>query len=170
MRYDPAHMTLAQFNALPEDAASRALLACCSSPAWARRLTAARPFGSPDDLYAEADRAVAELAEPDLDHALDGHPRIGERRDGDTTSAREQSAVGAADAAVRDAIAEGNRRYERRFGHVYLVAASGRGAEDLLADLRARLDNDPTTERAVLRAELAKINRIRLRQLVDNPC
>lgn len=169
MRYHPAHMTLGEFNALPEDAASRALLACCSSPAWARRLAAARPFGSPDDLYAEADRAVAELAEPDLDHALDGHPRIGERRDGDTSSAREQSAVGAASTAVREAIAEGNRRYERRFGHVYLVAASGRGAEELLADLRARLGNDPTTERAVLRAELAKINRIRLRQLVADP-
>ncbi|MBO0849005.1 MAG: 2-oxo-4-hydroxy-4-carboxy-5-ureidoimidazoline decarboxylase [Pseudonocardia sp.] len=161
-------MTLSEFNALPQRSAYDALLACCGSPAWARRLAAARPFGSPDDLYAEADRAVAELADADLDHALDGHPRIGERRDGDATSAREQSAVGRADTAVQEAIAEGNRRYERRFGHVYLVAASGRGAEELLADLRARLDNDPTTERAVLRAELAKINRLRLAQLVGS--
>lgn len=159
-------MTLSELNALPDAAAYRELLACCGSPSWARRLASARPFSTADDLYTEADRALADLTDADLKDALDGHPRIGERRAGDATSAREQSAVSAAEADLKAALAAGNREYERRFGHVYLVAASGRGAEDLLADLRTRLRNDATTEWSVLRTELAKINRLRLEKLL----
>ena len=75
--------------------------------------------------------------------------------------------MAAADPGTRQAMADANRRYEERFGHVYLVAASGRGAEELLADLRRRLDHDPHTENAVLRGELAKINRLRLAGLFE---
>ncbi|MHA6797006.1 2-oxo-4-hydroxy-4-carboxy-5-ureidoimidazoline decarboxylase [Pseudonocardia bannensis] len=158
---------LDRFNALPEEEARRALLTCCSSPRWAQRLAAGRPYGSPAELYEAADRALDDLTDADLDDALDGHPRIGERRDGDAASAREQSAVGRADAATRRAIATGNERYEQRFGQVYLVAAAGRSAEDLLDDLHRRLTNDSETERAVLRRELAAINRSRLARLVE---
>jgi 2-oxo-4-hydroxy-4-carboxy-5-ureidoimidazoline decarboxylase len=77
--------------------------------------------------------------------------------------------VAGADADVLAGLAEGNRVYEQRFGHVYLVCASGRSAEELLAVLRGRLDNDPVTERAVVRAELAAINRLRLDQLLGEP-
>jgi 2-oxo-4-hydroxy-4-carboxy-5-ureidoimidazoline decarboxylase len=158
---------LDRFNGLPEDEAREVLLACCTSPRWAVRLAAGRPYRSAGDLYGEADRALRELGEADLQDALAGHPRIGERRDGDAVSAGEQSAVGSADADTRAALAEGNRRYEERFGQVYLVAAGGREAGELLADLRARLDNDPEIEHAVLRAELAKINKSRLAGLVE---
>lgn len=68
---------------------------------------------------------------------------------------------------VLAALAEGNRAYEERFGHVYLVCASGRSAEDLLSTLRSRLGNDPGEERAVALAELAAINRLRLGRLLD---
>ena len=91
-------MTLSELNALPDAAAYRELLACCGSPSWARRLASARPFSTADDLYKEADRALADLTDADLKDALDGHPRIGERRAGDATSAREQSAVSSAEA------------------------------------------------------------------------
>lgn len=158
---------LEHFNELPEDEARLALLACCASPRWARRVAAGRPYRDPEELYRAADRALAELTVADLDDALAGHPRIGERRDGDALSAGEQAGMGGADSAVRQAVADGNRRYEDRFGHVYLVAASGRSGEELLADLCRRLGNDPETERAVLRAELAKINRIRVAGLVE---
>ena len=63
---------------------------------------------------------------------------------------------------MRAELAEKNREYEDRFGYVYLVCASGRTAEELLAILSDRLDNDPDTERRVMRNELAKINRLRL--------
>jgi 2-oxo-4-hydroxy-4-carboxy-5-ureidoimidazoline decarboxylase len=158
---------LDRFNALPDDEARLVLLACCTSPRWVELLVRGRPYPGTDELYRAADRASAELTEAELGDALAGHPRIGERRDGDAASAREQAGVGRADAATREAIAAANWRYEQRFGHVYLVAASGRSAEDLLADLRRRLGNDQQTEQSVLRRELAKINRNRLARLVE---
>jgi len=157
---------LARFNRLPEEAARHELLRCCAAKRWAAELTAARPYADAEQLYAAADRALAELTDAELAQALAGHPRIGDRRAGDATAMREQSGVVRADEPVRAALVEANQRYEERFGHVYLVAASGRGAEELLADLRARMANDAASERAVLRRELAKINRIRLRGLV----
>mgnify|MGYP001122148948 CR=1 FL=1 len=124
-----------------------------------RRGPAALPV---DALQAAASDA---LRDSDLDDALDGHPRIGDRVSSGV-SAREQAAVTTAGDEVRDALALGNRAYEARFGHVYLVCASGRSAEDLLATLQARLANDPATERKVALGELADINRLRLQHLV----
>ena len=102
----------------------------------------------------------------DTTSVLSGHPRIGDRTAGGA-SRREQSAVAGADQDVLDALAEGNRAYEERFGHVYLVCATGRGAQELLDVLQARLGNDPATERAVALAELAAINRLRLARMVE---
>jgi 2-oxo-4-hydroxy-4-carboxy-5-ureidoimidazoline decarboxylase len=144
-------------DVLPADGAERALLACCAAPRWARAVVAGRPFASVDALQEAAAQA---LTDADLDAAMTGHPRIGARAAG--PSAREQAAVTSAGDGVRAALAAGNRAYEERFGHVYLVCASGRGAEDLLATLHARLGNDPATERAVALGELAAINRIRI--------
>jgi OHCU decarboxylase len=140
------------------------LLEVCSSRAWADAVVSARPFRTAEDLYAAADRALDGLSETDVDQALAGHPRIGERADS-AASRREQSGV-SGDATLA-ALAEGNRAYEERFGHVYLVCASGRSGEDLLAVLRSRLGNDPATERRVVREELGKINRLRLQRLVE---
>jgi 2-oxo-4-hydroxy-4-carboxy-5-ureidoimidazoline decarboxylase len=144
----------------------RFLRSCCDAPAWARRVLARRPFGTGDDLLAAAEEELAPTTEDDVDAALAAHPRIGERSER-PDSRREQSAALAGDPAVLDALAEGNRRYEARFGHVYLVCASGRSAGELLDVLRSRLDNDPATERAVLRRELAAITRLRLLRALD---
>ena len=99
-----------------------------------------------------------------------GIPRIGERAEGDggAWSRREQSGVSGAEASTLQALADGNRAYEAKFGQVYLVCASGRSAEELLAVLQQRLRNDPETERAVVRRELGLINRIRLGRLVED--
>ncbi|MGV9616698.1 2-oxo-4-hydroxy-4-carboxy-5-ureidoimidazoline decarboxylase [Nocardia xishanensis] len=154
------------FNALSNAAATDALLACCASPALAREVLAGRPYRSADDLYATADAVLAALPEEDIDRAVAGHPRIGGRTD-NVASAREQSGVAAATDAVRSALAEGNRAYEQRFGHRYLVCATGRTGAELLDLLTTRLHNDPATERAVMRTELARINRIRLRRMLE---
>jgi 2-oxo-4-hydroxy-4-carboxy-5-ureidoimidazoline decarboxylase len=111
---------------------------------------------------------VADLEPADLEQALAGHPRIGEGRHADDRSRREQAGVLGADAAVIQALAEGNEEYERRFGHIYLVCATGRSAADLLVLLRQRLGNDPGTEWGVVRSELGKINRIRLARLLGD--
>ncbi|HEY5856593.1 MAG TPA: 2-oxo-4-hydroxy-4-carboxy-5-ureidoimidazoline decarboxylase [Aldersonia sp.] len=158
-----------RFNALSDLQAMHALFEACSSTIWARRVLEARPFPDPEALFDRADRALAELPENEIDAALDGHPRIGDRVAAGTTSSREQAAVQSAGGAVREALAAGNRKYEDKFGHVYLVCASGRPAEELLAILDERLANDPATERRVLRSELGKINRLRLERLLREP-
>lgn len=152
---------LAAFNALPAAQAQRQLLDCCAAPRWAARVVAGRPYPDRQALFGAADRA---LTDGDLDEAMAGHPRIGDRAEG--PSRREQAAAAGAPADVLAALADGNRDYEKRFGYVYLVCASGRSAPDLLATLRARLAHDPATERAVARAELVAINRIRLDRLL----
>jgi OHCU decarboxylase len=159
---------LSRLNELPRAEARRALLGLCASARWADAVADGRPYRSPDDLQAAAGHALAALAEPDVDEALSGHPRIGQPAPGSegAASRREQAGLGGADAATLEALAAGNRAYEARFGHVYLVCASGRSGEELLAVLRSRLGNDPTTERAVLRRELAAINRLRLDRLL----
>ena len=142
------------------------LLDVCSSPMWARRVLAGGPFCDADELLAHADRVLAELPEAEIDAALAGHPRIGAPA-GDPSSAREQAGVRGATEHVRRELAQKNRAYEDKFGYVYLVCASGHSAEELLAILTDRLDNDPETERRVMRTELEKINRLRLRRLLS---
>lgn len=160
---------LAGFNALPADRAEAALLACCASERWARTVVADRPYSSVEDVQAAADAALAVLSEADIDSALDGHPRIGERAGAahSAWSTGEQSGVAGAADRTRAALAAANQAYEDRFGHVYLVCATGRSADELLAILHDRLANDPATERAVVRAELGKINRIRLARMLS---
>jgi 2-oxo-4-hydroxy-4-carboxy-5-ureidoimidazoline decarboxylase len=156
-----------RFDALSRAQAEAELLSCCASRRWAAAVAAGRPYGSAEDLFAAAGAAVRELEWPDVEEALNAHPRIGDRPPGaDRASAwsrGEQSGVGDAD---RAAFADGNAAYEKRFGQVFLICASGRGAGEMLADLRERLANDPETERTVVHGELVKITELRLRKLV----
>ena len=159
-------VSLETFNALPAETASKHLLACCSSERWVHNVTSGRPYASVGEALARSDESVAGLDQGDLGQALAGHPRIGA---GSTAgwSGREQAGVQGADRATMQALAEGNQAYERRFGHVYLVCATGRSAGELLALLQERLGHDSGTEWGIVRRELGKINRIRLRQLLE---
>lgn len=155
---------LAELNALPAREFEELLLGCCAAPAWARRVTQGRPYASVDGMLAAADAAWAARDPADLDAAMAGHPRIGERRLSGF-SAGEQSGVGA-DPATLAALADGNAAYEQRFGHVFLICATGRGPAEILAELDRRMGHDPGTEREVAAAEIGKINALRLRKLV----
>ena len=159
---------LKEFNALSERQRMHLLFEVCSSTIWARRVVAGSPFRDTEALFDRADRVLAELPDAEIDAALDGHPRIGAKAD-NPSSAREQARVADAGDAVKAALAAKNREYEDRFGYVYLVCASGRSADELLAILTDRLDNDAETERRVMRNELAKINRLRLERLLSEP-
>jgi 2-oxo-4-hydroxy-4-carboxy-5-ureidoimidazoline decarboxylase len=161
---------LSQLSAFNQAAAGELrprLLALTASSDWADALIAARPFQTLDALLAASDRIITGLDESQIDAALAGHPRIGERAtqlddESAARSAKEQAAMASADTAVQDAMAQANAAYEQRFGRIYLVAAAGRGAEELLSLLHARLDNDPEHELDVVRGELARITRLRL--------
>ena len=161
-------LSLEGFNRLTDRQRMNLLFGVCSSPIWARRVLAGAPFRDVDALLDRADRVLAELPDAEIDKALDGHPRIGAKVD-NASSAREQAAVTTAGDEVKAQLAVKNREYDEKFGYVYLVCASGRSADELLAILVERLDNDPDTERRVMRSELAKINRLRLERLLSEP-
>ncbi|MBP2702435.1 2-oxo-4-hydroxy-4-carboxy-5-ureidoimidazoline decarboxylase [Microbispora sp. RL4-1S] len=148
----------------PED-----LRSCCASAAWVAAVGARGPYQDVAALTEAGRAALAELAWDDVEEALAAHPRIGERPAGDgreaSWSRREQAGTAGAGPAVLDAIHAGNAEYERRFGHVYLVCATGLGAAELLDLLRERLGNDRKAEREVVREELGKIVSLRLEKL-----
>jgi 2-oxo-4-hydroxy-4-carboxy-5-ureidoimidazoline decarboxylase len=156
-----------EFNRLPDEAVRQELRRCCASGRWIDAVAAGRPYPDLAALLAASDAAVAALSEADLREAMTGHPRIGEQHEPADWSGREQAGVRGADDDLRRALADGNATYERRFGHIYLACATGRDAAELLAFLRSRLGNDRETEWGVVASELAKINQIRLRKLLD---
>jgi 2-oxo-4-hydroxy-4-carboxy-5-ureidoimidazoline decarboxylase len=154
---------LAALNALPPGDFEELLLGCCAAPGWAHRVTEGRPYESMTDLIAAAGAAWAARDPGDLDAAMAGHPRIGERRLSGWP-AGEQAGVGG-NAEALAALAGANAAYEQRFGHVFLICATGRGPAEILAELNRRMSNDPATEREVAAAEIGKINALRLRKL-----
>lgn len=158
------------FNELPLAAARGALFACNAAPRFALEVAARRPYADAAAL-ADAARVVSESLDWDeVRLALAGHPRIGERAAGDSAEAassrREQAAVGAAGEDVLAELAAGNRAYEQRFGHVFLIRAAGRGPAEILAELRRRLAHDPAAERVEVTGQLAQITRLRVERLV----
>jgi 2-oxo-4-hydroxy-4-carboxy-5-ureidoimidazoline decarboxylase len=152
-------VTLESFNAAPEPQAAAEMLACCASRRFAAAMAAGRPYPSQDAALAAVEAVFESLAWPDVLEAMDAHPRIGARVSGH--SAAEQAGV--ADDS-RAALLAGNAAYEERFGHVFLICATGLTGAQMLAALRQRLENDESSERVVAAAELRKITVLRVRK------
>jgi 2-oxo-4-hydroxy-4-carboxy-5-ureidoimidazoline decarboxylase len=163
---------VAAFDALPDHEAGMLLQSCCGATAWVQAMIAQRPFHTLQRLFDAAESIWWLLTPDDWREAFDHHPRIGERSSvaSQTETARawsaaEQGGASAAGDATRQALVDGNREYEAKFGHIYLVCATGKSAEELLAILRDRLWNDPVTEMRVAAREQVKITRLRLEKL-----
>jgi 2-oxo-4-hydroxy-4-carboxy-5-ureidoimidazoline decarboxylase len=143
------------------------LAPCCASRRWAAAVIAGRPHRTLARLTAASDAAIAALNWDGIAEALAAHPRIGDAgaaapgREA-AWSAGEQSAAMTAGAADRDRLAAGNAAYEQRFGHVFLICATGRTVAEMLAEQARRMGNDPADEREVVRAELRAIVALRL--------
>ncbi|HEX4722590.1 MAG TPA: 2-oxo-4-hydroxy-4-carboxy-5-ureidoimidazoline decarboxylase [Pseudonocardiaceae bacterium] len=155
---------IAEVDTMPASRLVGLFRQCVAIDRWARELADHRPYASLETLLARAAELSASLSDDEIQHALGDHPRIGERVAVNSMSATEQSGVDSV--TLADRLLAANLAYERRFGHIYLVCASGRDGEDLLADLAARMGNDPTTELAVVRRELGKIARLRLERII----
>ena len=157
---------IALLNAMPEPDAMAWFLGCCASKRWASEVAAGRPYADGDALLAAGRDASAALDWPDVHEAMLAHPPIGERPAGSgrdaTWSRAEQSGMDSADDRVRAELAAANRAYADRFGHVFLICATGLSSGQMLVALRARLGNSPEAERALVRTELIKIVRLRL--------
>jgi 2-oxo-4-hydroxy-4-carboxy-5-ureidoimidazoline decarboxylase len=163
---DPQTSTLAAFNAASPEAAERDVLACCASGSFAKRLVDGRPYPDQTALQDAVNAVFGSLSWDDITESMNAHPRIGDRVPGGGWSAGEQSGAASASEAVRQALADGNVAYEQRFGYVFLICATALSGQDMLDQLRVRLDHDPEAERAVVREELLKITRLRLAKLL----
>ena len=162
-----------RLNSLSPEEAGRELLACCGSREWARRMAAARPFGSVAELLERADAVWWELDGEAWREAFRSHPRIGEARARAPRTERERAWSAGEQAGMRTAaeetehaLAAGNRAYEARFGFIYIVCATGKTAEEMLALLHQRLANDPAAELHAAAEEQRKITRLRLEKLL----
>jgi 2-oxo-4-hydroxy-4-carboxy-5-ureidoimidazoline decarboxylase len=164
----PSDSFLDAFNAAEPERAERELLACCASRRWADELMARRPYHDVATMERLSDAVFAELPWSEVELALAGHPRIGERAAGDSTQAQWSRAEQAAVVPDDTELTSANAEYERRFGHVFLICATGLSTDEILAKLRERLANDEQAERAVVREELRKIAALRLRKLVGS--
>lgn len=169
-------MTIDELDGLPGPLAGEALARCCGARRWVEAMLAARPFRSRGALLEAADRADRALAREDWLEAFAHHPRIGEL---DALRARfagtaewagaEQRGAAVASEETLAALARGNHAYERRFGYLFIVCATGLSAGEMLARLQARLGHDPARELAVAAGEQAKITRLRLEKLLALP-
>ena len=162
-----ASAALGSFNAAPARDAEQAVLACCASGTFAKAIAAGRPYKDPAALMAAVDAAFAALNWSDIVEAMSEHPRIGDRAVRGGMSAAEQSGAAAASDEVRQGLADGNVAYEQRFGHVFLICASGLSGQEMLDQLRVRLYNDEEAERTVVRDELRKITRLRMTKMLS---
>jgi allantoicase len=140
------------------------LLKVCGSKDWALRMFVARPFSDWDGLIYVADQVWKRLNDDQWLEAFAAHPRIGDRKPG--WSSQEQSGTSGASEETLRALAEGNRAYEEKFGFVFLICATGKNAEEILANLQMRLPNDRRTELENAAAEQWKIMQLRLEKLV----
>jgi OHCU decarboxylase len=158
---------LTVFNAESEEAAVAELLTVCSSERWARQVAAGRPFSDGQQLQKAAEHVWLALDTWDWLEALEGHPRIGDRGgSSEQHSRQEQASVAKSPIEVLEALRDANRRYEDRFGHVFLISAAGRNAEDILAELNRRLVSAPEAELREAAEQHRWITRLRLQRLL----
>lgn len=159
---------LAAWNQAEEAAAVEAMLACCGARRWAKAMAGLRPIASVKKLSEAADHEWSRMEEPDWLEAFAGHPRIGERKAAHATpksaawSAQEQSSTSQAAERVIAELAAGNALYEERYGFTYIVCATGKSAEEMLAILRRRLASSREAELREAAEQQRQITQIRL--------
>lgn len=166
--------SVSELDELPSDDAAALLTACCGSKRWVERMVAVRPFRSRGAVYGAADEIWWSLSSADWLEAFAHHPRIGAAKDAASQSgtarewaAGEQSGVADANASVRQELTGTNEEYERRFGYIYIVCATGQSAAGMLDLAKVRLLNPPEVELRIAAEEQRKITRLRLAKLLD---
>ena len=168
-----ANRVLTRWNELDEDTAAAEILPCCGSIRWARELARKRPLANETDLFHHSDVVWLNLTQDDWNEAFCSHPRIGERAGTRATqqsaewSQQEQDRVSDADEETRARLEQGNKRYEERFGHIFIVCASGKSALEILASLERRLQNDAQVELREAAEQQRQITQLRLRKWLD---
>jgi allantoicase len=166
---------LAWLNSLTTEEAAKELRQCCGSKRWAEQLSNDRPYSTFDTLITHADRLWWSLTPDDWLEAFRSHPKIGEQKASDNVSAQssqwsgqEQSGVSSASQSTVNSLASLNRAYEEKFGFIFIICATGKTSEEMLAALKDRLQHDSDTELHLAAAEQAKITQLRLKKLLTS--
>ena len=169
----PAH-DIAWLNSLTADEAAKELIQCCGSRRWASQVSNDRPYPSLDNLITHAHQVWWKLTSDDWLEAFRSHPRIGEKKASDKVSAQsqqwsgqEQAAVSNASQRTVDSLAELNRDYEKKFGFIFIICATGKTSGEMLAAIQERIEHDSDTELLLAAAEQAKITELRLKKLLS---
>jgi OHCU decarboxylase len=163
---DVAPSGVAELNALAPTDARGVFAGCCASERWADAMERGRPYATPEAVLDHAEAAFDGLAREDWRQAFAAHARIGAPRAEDARGAAEQAGAASATAEELAALRGLGERYEARFGHVFLIRASGRDAGAMLAALRERLENPPARELEIAAAQEREITRLRVRALL----
>ena len=166
---------LEELNLLTPSAAATEFLKCCGSREWAGQMAIARPFASLKEMGETAERVWWALTPADWLEAFRSHPKIGERKaaaqvsaEASSWSAREQASISSATSDTMDSLADLNQKYLEKFGYIFIVCATGKSSEEMLALLRTRMQNDPESELRTAAGEQAKITQLRLTKLVTS--
>jgi OHCU decarboxylase len=164
-------MTLAEFNALTATQAESLLMDCCGATRWAASVASKRPYETVGALHRAADSIWWKLDRNDWLEAFGHHPQIGERPASGSGSAREwaegeQAGARGISEDVKTRLARANRAYVDKFGFIYIICATGKSVEAMLALLNQRLQNDPASELSIAAEQQRQITRIRLEKLL----
>jgi 2-oxo-4-hydroxy-4-carboxy-5-ureidoimidazoline decarboxylase len=166
---------LARWNSLDPDSATREILPCCGSQAWAEALTAKRPYTNEAALFTASDTIWLSLPEAAWQQAFDSHPRIGEKHaqthateESLRWSAQEQRTALSTDISAKLALENANHRYEQRFNRIFIVCANGKSTSEILSILEARMTNDPKTELHEAAEQQRQITHLRLHRWLES--
>ena len=166
-----APMTLDDFNNLADTEAEATLMTCCHCPAWAAQTAAGRPFTNLTTLLQAAAQAWEEVDEAGRLEAFAAHPLIGdvellrEKFAGQAHS--EQGQVLEASDTTLNELARLNQAYLDKFGFIFIICATGKSADEMLEQLRARIANERAEEIGNASTEQAKITALRLNQTIN---
>jgi 2-oxo-4-hydroxy-4-carboxy-5-ureidoimidazoline decarboxylase len=165
---------LARWNSLDPAAAAREALPCCGSRAWAAALASRRPIADEASLIETSTSVWLALPEEAWQEAFDSHPRIGQRHaqthateESLRWSALEQRTALSENDAAGLALEKANRRYEQKFGRIFIVCATGKTSAEILALLEARMKNDAATELREAAEQQRQITQLRLHRWLE---
>ena len=167
-------MTLLQLNQLSKTDLSTQLASCCGASNWVHAMVHFRPYASEKILFEISDVIWSELGDEDYLEAFTHHPMIGDLQalqekfaSTATWAGEEQQGSQGADELILRALQQSNQAYLDKFGFIFIVCATGKTAEQMLAMLQVRLNNDAKTELATAAAEQHKITQLRLKKLLN---
>jgi 2-oxo-4-hydroxy-4-carboxy-5-ureidoimidazoline decarboxylase len=166
---------LARWNSLDPATAAREALPCCGSQAWADALASRRPIADELSFIETSSDVWLGLPEEAWQEAFDSHPRIGQKNAQSHTtkeslrwSAQEQRTAVCEGDATKLALEEANRRYEQKFGRIFIVCAAGKTSAEILALLEARMENDAATELHEAAEQQRQITQLRLHRWLES--